>query len=87
MSLIMLLLITYSTSDEIPIAVTVTWTLVERGLEIGVTLEASGNAELWEPLEIDFIATEYQTALFSNQTIQEDYLIDIHGSCPPVDTS
>ncbi len=73
-------LIDYSTSDEIPIAVTVTWTLVERGLEIGVTLEASGNAELWEPLEIDFIATEYQTALFRNQTIQEDYLIDIHGS-------
>ena len=73
-------LIDYSTSDEIPIAVTITWTLVGRGLEIGVLLEATGDAELWIPLEIDFIAAEYQTALFRNQTVQEDYCIDIHGS-------
>ncbi len=50
-------LIDYSTSDELPIAVTITWTLVGRGLEIGIQLEATGDAEFWIPLEIDFIAT------------------------------
>jgi hypothetical protein len=52
----------------LPIGITITYTLVERGLEIGYRLEFFEDVELLDPLESCFHTVGWATARIENQT-------------------
>jgi hypothetical protein len=68
------------TQEVLPVAITIHWTLVGRGVEYSVSIHATGEAELWDPLETDFYCSPYNQARFTNQTIEDDWIAGIHAS-------
>jgi len=69
-----------STQESLPISITIHWKLIGRGLEYSVGIQATGEAELLYPLEADFYCSPYDQAGFTNQTITDDWIADIHAS-------
>jgi hypothetical protein len=65
------------TGNEIlPISVSILYRLNGRGLEMIFGIEASFDAEIMKPLEVDFTMTSWSTAEFRNQTTLSDRFID-----------
>ncbi len=65
--------------EDLSISFSTVWKLSGKGLEITVNLETAEEAELWHPLEMDFYVSEYDSALFRNQSVPNDRIVDIHG--------
>jgi len=69
----------YSRSIELPIAVTITYVLVGRGLEISVAVVTTGEVELEYPLEMDISVGLYNSIIFGNQSTTNGRTLNIHG--------
>ncbi len=63
-------------SEILPISVSILYRLNGRGLEMIFHIEASSDAEILFPLEVDFTMTPWSTATFRNQTTMSDRFID-----------
>jgi hypothetical protein len=61
-------MIDYSTSEELPIEISIDYRLNGRGLEMTFVIHAAGEAELPYPLEVDFSTGAFDRAVFSNQS-------------------
>ncbi len=65
--------------DELPVAVCVTYRLAGRGLEVSVILEATGEAQIMEPLEMGMSLMPFDSASFSNQS-GPDRVVELPGT-------
>jgi len=63
-------------SEILPISVSILYRLNGRGLEMVFGIEATYDAEVMIPLEVDFTMTPWSTAEFRNQTTMSDRFID-----------
>ncbi len=64
-------------SSSLPLDLTVTYTVVERGLEMSYRIEYLEDIEFWNPLEIDFHLAPWDNIVVSNQTtIDEEFSLD-----------
>jgi hypothetical protein len=75
-------MIDHSTMEELPISLSVTYRLVERGLEVTYQVSATDTAEISVPLEADFGLKPYVDGFvkFHNQTIEEDRRNALNGT-------
>ena len=63
--------------NSLPLDLTVTYQVVNRGLEIGYRFEYLQDVEFWDPLEIDFYIAGWDGMEISNQTtIDEEFPLD-----------
>lgn len=61
-------------STSFPVDLTVTYQIVNRGLEIDYRFEYLQDCEFWDPLEIDFCIADWDNIRISNQTtIDEEF--------------
>lgn len=64
-------------STSLPVDLTVTYILVERGLEMSYRIEYIEDTEFWDPLEIDFHLVPWDNVQISNQTtVDEEFSLD-----------
>ena len=72
----------YSTGSELPIAISTTYRLTGRALEITYQITATGAAELSHPLEADFGLKPYldKHIKFRNQTVFQDRWNELDGN-------
>ncbi|MEN8207859.1 MAG: T9SS type A sorting domain-containing protein [Candidatus Fermentibacteria bacterium] len=72
----------YSTGLELPIAISTTYRLTGRALEITYQITATGIAELSDPLEADFGLKPYidKHIKFRNQTVFQDRWNELNGN-------
>ncbi|RKZ04650.1 hypothetical protein DRQ21_01960 [Candidatus Fermentibacteria bacterium] len=59
-------------SASMPVDLTVTYTVVGRGLEIAYRIEYLQDVEFWDPLDIDFHLAGWDNIEISNQTVVDE---------------
>ena len=66
-----------SSQSSLPVDLTITYRIVNRGLEIAYRFEYLENVEFWDPLEIDFCIDGWDNISISNQTsIDEEFALN-----------
>lgn len=64
-------------SVSLPLDFTVTYTVVNRGLEMEYRFEYLQDCEFWDPLDIDFYIADWSSIEISNQTtVDEEFMLD-----------
>lgn len=64
-------------SVSLPLDFTVTYTVVNRGLEMEYRFEYLQDCEFWDPLDIDFYIADWSSIEISNQTtVDEEFTLD-----------
>ncbi len=64
-------------SASFPLDYTVTYTVVNRGLEMEYRFEYLQDCEFWDPLDIDFYIADWGSIEISNQTtVDEEFALD-----------
>ncbi len=64
-------------SSTLPIDLTVTYLVVDRGLEMSYRIEYLEDIEFWDPLDIDFHLASWSNIVISNQTaVDEEFPLD-----------
>ncbi len=64
-------------TSSFPLDLTVTYLVVNRGLEINYRFEYLEDCEFWDPLDIDFYIADWDNIEISNQTAtDEEFLLD-----------
>ncbi len=64
-------------SGSFPLDLTVSYRVVNRGLEISYRFEYLEDCEFWDPLDIDFYIADWENIEISNQTaVDEEFLLD-----------
>lgn len=64
-------------AHSFPLDLTVTYRIVNRGLEIGYRFEYLQDCEFWDPLDIDFCIADWDNIEISNQTaVDESFPLD-----------
>jgi hypothetical protein len=62
---------------SLPVDLTVTYTVVNRGIEMSYRFLYIENVEFWNPFEIDFYISDWDSISISNQTaIDEEFALD-----------
>ncbi|MCK5786890.1 MAG: T9SS type A sorting domain-containing protein [Candidatus Sabulitectum sp.] len=65
--------------SSLPLDLTVTYVVVDRGLEISYRFEYLQDVEFWDPLEIDFYIAGWDGIEISNQTVVDE-VFPLNGS-------